>query len=235
MSGEQKQRGRPRLSEEEKQRRAAEKAARPRKKPGPKKGSTRKAKPKAKQPKPAPAVIMANAEGAGDGPKVEGEASQEAQKRGAPTKFKPEFIEDARRMAEAGYTDIQMVEEFGIGRTTFYRWKKDFPDFRDAIRIAKEEPDNQMERSLYHSGNGFEYFEEVPIKVKDIEYDQGRKVKETERVEVVQVKRTVPPNSTAQIFWLKNRRPDLWRDKKEIDVNPHEDWIARLAALEGAE
>jgi hypothetical protein len=226
-----KKRGRPRLTEAEKKRRAAEKAARPRKKPGPKKGSTRKAK----QTKPAPVVIMANAEGINEGPKVEGETGGDKTGPGAKTKYCPEMLEDARRMAEAGFTDLQMFEHLGIGRTTFYNWKKLHPEFRDAIRIAKEEPDNQMERSLYHSGNGFEYFEEVPVKVKEIEYDNGRKVKETERVEVVQVKRTVPPNSTAQIFWLKNRRPDIWRDKKEIDVNPHEDWLSRLAEMEGAD
>jgi hypothetical protein len=222
-----KKRGRPRLSDAEKKRREAEKAARPRNKPGPKKGSKRKAP----TPKPAPAVLMANAEGI-EGAKVEGEAGA---KRGAPPKWKPEFVEEARRMAEAGYTDLQMMEEFDVKRTTFYRWKKDFPEFKDAIKIAKEEPDNQMERSLYHSGKGFEYFEEVPVKVKDVEYENGRKVKETERVEVIQVKRTVPPNSTAQIFWLKNRRPEIWRDKKEVEVNPHEDWLARLASVEGAD
>lgn len=226
-------RGRPRLSEAEKKRRAAEKAARPRVKPGPKKGSKRKAKPK--QAKPAPAVIMANAEGI-EGAKIESETGgDQKQGPGAKTKYSADMVAEAKAMAEAGFTDLQMFEHLGIGRTTFYNWKKLHPEFRDAIKVAKEEPDNQMERSLYHSGHGFEYFEEVPIKVKEIEYDAGRKVKETERVEIVNVKRTVPPNSTAQIFWLKNRRPDIWRDKKEVEINPHEDWLARLAAMEGAD
>jgi hypothetical protein len=247
-----KKRGRPRLSDAEKKRREAEKAARPRKKPGPKKGSTR-AKPSADpkpwealgisksryykkpQEKPAPAVIMANAEGI-EGANVEGETGGEQKRgRGNPGKWKPEFVEVARALAVAGFTDEQMADHFEICTKTFYNWTAKHPEFLQAIKMAKDAPDDRTERSLYHRANGYEYTEEVPVKVKDIEYENGRKVKETERVELVKVKRFTPPDPTSGIFWLKNRRPDIWRDKKELDVNPHEDWLARLASVEGAD
>lgn len=226
-----KKRGRPRLTEEEKRKRAAEKAARPRKRPGPKPGSKRK---KATKPKAAPVVMLA---AGADDARIEGKAPQEEQRRGPgnPGKYKPEFVEQARKLSEAGFTDEQMADWFEICIRTFYNWTAKHPDFLQAIKMAKDAPDDRTERSLYHRANGYEWTEEVPTKVKDIEYENGRKLRETERVVITKVKRFTPPDPTSSIFWLKNRRPGTWRDKKEVEVNPHEDWLSKVAAMEGAD
>ena len=86
-------------------------------------------------------------------------------------------------------------------RQTLYDWKNKFPEFSEAIKKGKEIVDIQVENALLKRALGYEYMEErVEISEKD-----GRKV--------IQTVKTVIPDTTAQIFWLKNRRPDRWRDK----------------------
>ena len=100
-----------------------------------------------------------------------------------------------------GLTDEQLAEKIGISATTLYDWKNKFPEFSEAIKKGKEIVDIQVENALLKRALGYEYMEErVEISEKD-----GRKV--------IQTVKTVIPDTTAQIFWLKNRRPDRWRDK----------------------
>jgi len=66
-------------------------------------------------------------------------------------------------------------------------------------------------------GKGFEYEEAQAIKLKEVIYDKGKRVKETERVEIVRVDRVVPPDTMACKMWLTNRRKSNWRDKHEIE------------------
>ena len=65
--------------------------------------------------------------------------------------------------------------------------------------------------------------EEKEVKLKSVEYDNGKKVAEEERVEIVQLKKQVPADTTAIIFFLKNRRPDLWRDKQDVEHSASKD------------
>nr|DAR43520.1 MAG TPA: terminase small subunit [Caudoviricetes sp.] len=91
----------------------------------------------------------------------------------------------------------------GINPATLYDWKNKHPEISEALKKGKEIVDIQVENALLKRALGYEYMEErVEISEKD-----GRKV--------IQTTKTVPPDTTAQIFWLKNRRPDKWRDKPE--------------------
>ena len=103
--------------------------------------------------------------------------------------------------ARDGLTDEQLAEKMGCGVRTLYDWKERFPQISQALKKGKEIVDIQVENALLKRALGYEYMEErVEISEKD-----GRKV--------IQTTKTVPPDTTAQIFWLKNRRPDQWRDK----------------------
>ena len=105
--------------------------------------------------------------------------------------------------ARDGLTDEQIAGNIGITATTLYEWKNRFPEISEALKRGKEVVDLQVENALLKRALGYEYMEErVEISDKD-----GRKV--------IQTTKTVPPDTTAQIFWLKNRRPDKWRDKPE--------------------
>lgn len=141
-------------------------------------------------------------------------------KGGRPSEYKPEYVEMVGKLSSLGWTDLEMAEFFGICERTFYVWQATHQEFMQAIKMGKDAPDDRTERSLYHRANGFEWFEEQAIKVKEVKYDKsGKKASEIERVELVKVRRRVPPDPTSAIFWLKNRRKDVWRDKQEHELS----------------
>lgn len=127
--------------------------------------------------------------------------------RGRPTDFDPEMIAQAEKLCALGATDDEMADFFGVHRSTLYRWKLDHPDFCDAIKTAKEAADERVERSLYQKATGYTVTEQQAVKIKT--------GKDSEAVETVEVERHVPADTTAAIFWLKNRRKDQWKDKHE--------------------
>lgn len=133
--------------------------------------------------------------------------------RGRPTDYKPEYAEQAAKLCALGATDDEMADFFNVHRSTIYRWKLDHEDFCDAIKAAKDIADERVERSLYQKATGYNYTEQQAIKIK---LEQHR-----EEVEVVEVEKHAPADTTAAIFWLKNRRKDNWRDKQEM-TNTHE-------------
>lgn len=144
-------------------------------------------------------------------------ATAEASVMGRPTAFDPEMVEQARFLCRFGATDDDLADFFGVSVRTVNRWKSIHPEFLGALVRGKDAADDRVEERLYHRALGFEYEEAQPIKLKDIIYDNGKKVSEKERIEVVMVKKVVVPDTTAMIFWLKNRRKDRWRD-----VHQHE-------------
>lgn len=109
--------------------------------------------------------------------------------------------------ARDGLTDEQIAGNMGIKRQTLYDWKKKYPVFSDTLKRGKEIIDRQVENSLLKRALGYEYDE-----VTTTTYPNGEE--ETKRVT-----KHVAPDTTAQIFWLKNRKPDDWRDKKDVNLS----------------
>lgn len=133
-----------------------------------------------------------------------------SEKDGRPSSYAPEFVAQAAKLCTLGATDDEMAEFFGVHRATLYRWKLEHQDFCDAIKAGKAIADERVERSLYQKATGFDYTEQQAIKLKVGQHE--------EKVEVVEVRRHAPADTTAAIFWMKNRRPDEWRDKTEVQV-----------------
>lgn len=105
--------------------------------------------------------------------------------------------------ARDGLTDEQIAHNMGITAKTLYVWKSAYGEICEALKKGKEIVDIQVENALLKRALGYEYMEErVEISEKD-----GRKV--------IQTTKTALPDTAAQIFWLKNRRPDRWRDKPQ--------------------
>lgn len=113
----------------------------------------------------------------------------------------PEGLLKIEGWARDGLTDEQISQNMGIGTTTLYRWKDEFEEIRETLKRGKEVVDRQVENALLKRALGYEY-EEVKEKFEDGVI--------TERTVT---KKEVVPDTTAQIFWLKNRKPDKWRDK----------------------
>jgi hypothetical protein len=103
----------------------------------------------------------------------------------------------------AGFTDRELAALFGVCETTINTWKLDHVEFSEALKAGKELADERVERSLYHKAVGYRYDAVRIFCTRD------GKIVEHALVE------HVPPSDTACIFWLKNRRPDKWRDRAE--------------------
>ena len=107
--------------------------------------------------------------------------------------------------ARDGLTDIQIAKNLGISKDTFYKYKKEHPDFSDLLKRSKEVVDREVENALFKRAMGYEYTE-----TKTETSEDGIKVTKTIK--------QVAPDVTAQIFWLKNRKPQEWRDKQEMNL-----------------
>ena len=102
--------------------------------------------------------------------------------------------------AKSGLTDEQIAKNIGINRTTLYDWKKKETNIANALKKGKEVIDFEVENALLKRALGYEYEEET--------YENGILTKK--------VKKQVAPDTTAQIFWLKNRKKEQWREKVEV-------------------
>ena len=117
--------------------------------------------------------------------------------------------------ARDGLTDEQIAHNIGISRSTLAEWVNKFPDIADTLKKGKAPVDIEVENALLKRALGYQYeetiteIEEIPTGKTD---EYGRPVMKQQK-HMKKVMRTALPDTTAQIFWLKNRRPDKWRDK----------------------
>lgn len=127
--------------------------------------------------------------------------------RGRPTKYKEEYNEQVYKLCLLGATDKDLADFFEVTESTINLWKQDYLEFSESLKRGKIEADAVIASKLYHRAKGYEH--------KDIQFAtfQGEI---TDQVEYV---KHYPPDTTAAIFWLKNRQPTKWRDKQEIDQN----------------
>ncbi len=126
--------------------------------------------------------------------------------------FKPEYVEQARKLAQLGATDAEIADFFDVQARSLYRWRNRFPELAEALKAGKDAPDERVVRGLYQKAVGYTIVEQQAIKVVKSYTAEGKKI---ESVEIVDVEKHVAPDTTACIFWLKNRRKDDWRDKQE--------------------
>ncbi len=127
--------------------------------------------------------------------------------------LEPDGLLKIEGWARDGLTDEQIAVNIGIGYSTLQTWKSKYQDIQDSIKKGKEVVDRQVENALLKRALGYRYDE--------ITLEGG--------IETKRVTKEVVPDTTAQIFWLKNRKPDQWRDKKDLNLaggvavnNPYE-------------
>ena len=118
--------------------------------------------------------------------------------------LEPEGLTLLEGWARDGLTDEQIAGNIGINTSTLYDWKNKFPKISEALKKGKEVVDIQVENALLKRALGYD-FQETRVEKSD---KDGTKI--------IQTLKHIPADTTAQIFWLKNRRPDKWRDKPEI-------------------
>ena len=133
-------------------------------------------------------------------------------------KYKYWLTEEGRMRLESyardGLLDVDIAKKMNIATSTLNEWKKKYPEISESLKRAKEIPDINVENALYKKATGYKTTVRKAVKVKDIQYDNnGKKKSEKERIVYVDEEVYYPPDTLAEIFWLKNRSPDKWRDK----------------------
>ena len=124
--------------------------------------------------------------------------------------LEPDSLLKLEAWARDGLIDDQIAKNIGITARTLYEWKKKYVPIAQSLKRGKEVIDYEVESALYKRAIGYEV-EEEKIYIQDIE---GRT---TKRKEIT--KKHIPGDTTAQIFWLKNRKPEEWRDRKETALS----------------
>lgn len=146
--------------------------------------------------------------------------------------------------ARDGLTDEQIAHNMGISRSTLNEWKKKYSDISDTLKRGKEVTDIMVENSLLKRALGYEYKERKYAQVEMSEEEHYLKqqiavnqykldhpeatleeirlveigVSKFKSVLVEEKTKEVPPDVTAQIFWLKNRKPNEWREKQQNEI-----------------
>lgn len=141
-------------------------------------------------------------------------------KVGRPTAFKPEYVRIAHSMALLGCTDVQLAAALGVSVVTVNNWKRSHPEFLSSLNEGKEMADAKVAQSLYRRALGYQH------KAVKIFADP-----KTGAEKVVDYVERYPPDTTAAIFWLKNRKPVEWRDRRETDVTSNGETIRGVIAL----
>lgn len=124
-----------------------------------------------------------------------------------PSKFDPKFVKLAERACALGYTDAELAQLFEVDVRTIARWKLDHEEFCHALKVGKDTADDRVERSLYMRAVGYE---EEAVKIF---MPAG-----AETPVYAPYTEKIAPDTTAQIFWLKNRRRQTWTDRQQHEV-----------------
>lgn len=125
----------------------------------------------------------------------------------------PEGLLKLEGWARDGLTEEQIAGNMGIHRDTLNEWKKKYSDISDTLKRGKDIVDLQVENALLKRALGYMYTETTRELTKNLKTGK-------EEIRVTKtVQKEVVPDTTAQIFWLKNRKPDKWRDKQDVQIS----------------
>ncbi|MEW4414440.1 transposase [Clostridium sp. AN503] len=157
----------------------------------------------------------------------------------------PDGLLKLESWARDGLTDEQLAERMNITPSTLYEWKKRYSEISESLKKGKEVVDIQVENALLKRALGYAYNEDkyISVPMELAEYDEKltqymklyrfehpeatdselmlikEQFPKTKMILAERKTKEVVPDTTAQIFWLKNRRPDKWRDKQDMELS----------------
>ncbi len=117
----------------------------------------------------------------------------------------------AEQFAREGLTDKDIAKKLGISKTSFYDFQNEFPEFSEAVKRGKAPVDVMVENALFKRAIGFE-FEETHTEVKLNPDGSGQ------TTSLRKVKKYFPGEVGAQVFWLANRKPDVWKNRQDKNI-----------------
>jgi len=125
---------------------------------------------------------------------------------GRPTRYRKEFIPQAEKLCRLGAIDTDLADFFGVSEQTINAWKKKHPEFLEAINIEKANANAKVKRALFERACGYSHDD---VHISNYKGD----ITETDIV------KHYPPDTAAAFIWLKNRDPENWRDKHEVEIS----------------
>jgi len=135
-----------------------------------------------------------------------------------PTKYKEEYAKQAEKICRLGATDRDLSEFFEVSESTINLWKLQHEDFSESIKVGKRPADERVKMALYHRAIGYSHPD------VDIKMFEGQIIK-TDTVKYY------PPDTTALIYWTKNRMPDEFRQNPEDTGNSNDKLVEAVASL----
>jgi hypothetical protein len=131
-------------------------------------------------------------------------------KGGQPSKYKPEMNVTVQVMTAKGFIDKEITEAFGISRQTLKNWKKKYPAFLASLKEGKAIADGNVVRALYQRATGYSHPD------VNISHHRGKAI-------ITPTIKHYPPDVVACIYWTKNRMPEEWNDRKQLDIGGQKD------------
>ena len=122
---------------------------------------------------------------------------------GRPSKYQDDYPEKAYKLCLLGATDKQVADFFGVSESTLNKWKIDHEEFSESLKEGKLYADSVIAESLFNRAKGYSH---PDVHISNY---QGE-------IKVTEITKHYPPDTTAAIFWLKNRQKEEWRDRKEV-------------------
>lgn len=150
-------------------------------------------------------------------------------KAGRPSLFTDEILPRVEELAAKGLTNNEIADALGIHHKTFYDWRDKYPQFLHSVKKYRGLADIQVENALFKSAIGFNFTEVKKERRKVGKDDDGRD--KYELVVTEKVTKHIPGVSAAQIFYLKNRMPERYKDKIETQISLSDDISSIAFAL----
>ncbi len=165
-------------------------------------------------------------------------ANKNKNNAGRKGKFKKWLTEEGlvkiENWAIMGATHKEIAKAMKIAESTLYEWIKKFPKISESLKNGDGVADAKVVIEGFKKATGFYYTEEQAHKVKTKYYDpESKKVLEKEEIELVNVKKYMPADTTANIFWRKNRDPKNWADKQQVEHQGSVDILHIIEELSG--
>ena len=124
-----------------------------------------------------------------------------------PTKYRPEFAEQAVKLCRLGATDDELADFFGVTTRSINNWKRDHPGFFQSLKAGKILADAEVADKLFKRATGYEH--------ADVHVSNYQGV-----ITLTPVTKVYPADTTAAIFWLKNRQPKMWKAQPDETQTP---------------
>lgn len=115
-------------------------------------------------------------------------------------------LEKVKDWYRNGATEAEVAKKLGICLRSLAQYKTKYPEFLEAVSKSRDIADAEVEAALFKKAIGYECIESIE------EEENGKKYKK-------EVRKSIPPDTVACIFWLKNRRSEQWKDKRDVELS----------------